>query len=392
MQYTIENKYSQENLPHISYSKPETSEFTFNTEFIMDNSKISKVERLKKILTKMSEFLQNSSLVLSQKRLHREFKTVKALERMCYLHTSKFTIDNAIHEEDNTLKENSNSKSCRSDEDKVGDLIIPSGKEFHELLDYIENELQEKNLLEESSSSDSGSDNDTTYIRSSVNDSNKNKPRFSLREVKATKFEEVFVEKETKGNIRHMNNQKNVLNKENIRKHFLDLEYKIKVELKKQEIKEKEKAFEITHNTSNNSRNRNNNSIKDNDLKHPCFNNKNFYEKLSKSNIEELKLISPGYKFPYDKIKNFFKEDEETKTSSKRFSHLNMIFPSNLEFNIQENINENEDDDETENEGIAKDLQESCFIDNLKASITRQRANNGSRRTSFIKSSLFGCN
>lgn len=431
------NNYFSQELQNsfIAKNNKNINDFELNEELMKSASKLTKVERLQEILTKMTEFLENSTVILSQKRIHREIKTIKALEQMCYKHTSKFFVGNRKSSK-NVINDINNEESLRrpiefyssssnNDEDKVGELVVPSGQEFKELLEFIENELDDKSLEEQCSSSSESADdsNNNNNINLSFYTIPINaKKRLSFQEPNSSLLADQLSQA-TKNlclspNPKNHYKEKNILNKENIKKHFLDLEYKIKVELKKQEIKEKEKAqFNLLNNKNsiNNITNINltrNSNINDfNAYRNADVNNNtnNFYEKLSKSNIEELKLISPGYKFSYDKIKSFFKEEEEEKNNkNKRSSHFNMRFPVDLQTKFEEDwIKEVSNE---ENEGIAKNSHEN---DNSKSSMNMNRKNiqeesslvselndmcatkkdfsiQRKKRASFIKSSLFG--
>lgn len=299
---------------------------------------LTRSDKLKLILSKMQKVIfDKDKNILDQTRLYKEYKSIKALEdyysntRLLSCKIGEFNSNLIPIEETNKNYESQDEvdyKKIAECDDLKPRLVIPPELEFNSLLSYIDNELEEINIMKGSSSSSS----------CSLSKSNSNEDCLPI-------------------------NKKDILNKKNIRRYFYQIEHKIKVELKKMEIKEQ---LEKT------AKQQQINELKNVPL---GFQRKKVSRLFPKSNYicesEKNKCLG-------NKIQNFFEEDkEETVNKQKRFSQLNMKIPSISDINNfkQEYIIETSEGSSEENTQNGK----------------KELPLNGksSRRPSFIHSSLF---
>lgn len=267
------------------------SEFSLENKENKNNltESLSRVEKLKALLEKMNTFINENNLFLDQKRLYRESKAINILTKFHNAPKIRgFKIDEA-------LTFNQNFHSPLSNKESV---TLPQNLET--ILNFIENELDEKMIRESYSSCSEGGDS----------------------------------------------KRRNIVSKENLKKYFFDLEYKIKMEIKKEELE-----------------------------KNGIVNN---FIELSLNESAHANPQAPiRFRNPFEFIKNNFLEDKEI-TNKKRSS----CFDKSPRLNIENYENfetfsfENSDEEDEEDERVER--------------VTKKKEKKNRRGSLMIKSSLFG--
>lgn len=282
----------------------------------------SRHKKLSLILNKMECFIKDTRLAFNQKRLHRESKAFISLDKL-FEESTAFFIDE---------------QSDRKATDDFDNLIVPSDIEFQEILTYIENELDELSIQDGYSSTSSADFNSTNREKSKV-DSFKKK----------------------------------IISKENLKNNFYDIEFKIKLELKNIELKEKARleskcsSIEQTKRLS-------------------CFTSNT---KPTTSNKFEAELIgSSGKRMNIDSIKSFFIDEEILGKKRNSCFYSTSLNTSNIvknRFNMKTTTEKDyKEDDISDYEEERKDQ-----VYEMKISKLNEGKDKHQRRHSAITSSLF---
>lgn len=313
----------------------------------------SRISKLKLILEKMENVIRTSQLAFNQKRIHREYKAVAALDKLLEIQCTK-------HNEINTFSPN------RTEEDNKSRLILPDNDgEYDEVIRYLTYELNELAIQEDYSSG--LSDSSISYR---IDHRSKVKV-FSSKQSNKYKSED-----KSKG--RQSDKRKQIVNKENIKKYFYDIEYKIKMELRKYEIDQKIRSkCESLTNTG--------------EIKLTCFT-------TSRDASNKRNAISPCVKskIQFDHIKNFFVEDRATAAGAydkKRYSMLSSKLPEIEDLTLNDTILESGQNSEEENsdqEDYPKVLiAKNSFFNSTNTCFKTSKLNTKRRNTLQIGSSLF---
>lgn len=310
--------------------------------------------KLKMILEKMDSIIRSSQLAFNQKRIHREYKAVAALDKLLEFQCAK-PLEGSLHL--STKRLDANDKSA---------FILPENDiEFNELLRYLTYELDELAIQEDYSSGLSDS---------SISYKLDHKSKIKVFSSKRSNNSEDENERKSRRSCR----QKQILNKENIKKYFYDIEYKIKMELKKYEIDRKIKSRgESLANTE--------------EFKLTCFT-------TSKDASNKRNAISScrGSKLQFDHIKNFFVEvraTAEVNREKKRFSMFSSKIPELEDLTLHDTIlesgrnSEEDNSDRDEESQTTTPLKVSFF--NPASACFNSKADFRRRNTLHIGSCLF---
>lgn len=278
--------------------------------------------KLNFILEKMDGIVRNSNMAFNQKRIHRESKATSTIDKIFEL--------NLIKPED--------AATVYTDIYDNEQLILPqTEEEYNELISYLTNDLNSSTLQNYESSSDEGSDSNN-------------------KEIKKLNFKK---SKRSKKQV-----QKQVLNKENFRKYFFDIEYKIKMEIKKIEMEKEVKS-------------RGDSLVNTEDCKLSCFSTSR-----GASSKRHIGAIGNKTLFHFDNIKSFFVEDSKV-PDKKRYSCMTHI-PEMQQLSIENSIPESGQNSEDEDANYIS--TQVCFFKTEKNSTS---CDDGKRRNTLIGSCLF---
>ena len=379
-----------------------------------------KYEKLKIILNTMESILfNNNTLNANQKRLHREHKAINALEKIYEENPSKFIIDEAHNYYNSNYNSNIDYLNClemnKDHSNNKISLIIPENiEEFDNLIKYISNDLNESDIIEGYTSTSS------ECSISKHNYSNKGSCSYNCGINSIDKKQDF-----TSNNI--------IVNKNNILKNFFDIHYKIKIEIKKYELDNKQliekinsyeskniyinsnKKIDIVKNFYNNKSNKVINSKFSNfssninskskvnsnvncsfeDSLVNSFNNKiqlNKNNNFSFSYSKRRKTIHSIKKLPFNTIKSFFEEkyyDNNSKDENYQFINKkrNSIYHIINKTSKSKFIKESSQSSEDENDSEKDNVENKKDVNNLD---DINKKNLQARRYTVISSCLFG--
>lgn len=336
-----------------SYCKNNTN-YTYQPESIIDIANSSREERMRYLLNIIQGFLNQNKVIQDTKLLRREKRRLSCIEN----HNPNIKISYFNHEEKGILY--SPVRMCFQDSDErkkylYGSIAeqkikIPSGNEFNEIINYIEHELKISDVKPE-----------IKVLKSSQS----NLDSLEVENVAIIKNEEVKTVK--------IENEpdKDSICIENIKNNLFDIEYKLKVELKKLEyIENAEEKRKIT-------------------MDEVTGNDKQFLSNFSNitldsqnvSNFSSQKREKP-FMMSLDFIKEFYVDNKNVGVAKpKRFSIIDEL--KKEKFFDKNNDLEIDEEKSSDSENIANENQTKVNINEEKKDKPKKK------RQSMIVSSLF---